>query len=140
MRIRSWVALGLVGLGAAACTSGIPPNPAANVAGTWRGTWAYQAAPTGSATSAGTGNVEWNLQQNGPKVTGTMTIPQIPQPITVPVTGTVYGYDFQLDGVNATGWMHVRGDQMSGRVYGVFGQTQWLYGVYPANVALTRAR
>ena len=42
--------------------------------------------------------------------------------------------------IHTTGWLTLRGDTLSGRVYGVFPETGRLYGVYPETESLTRVK
>ena len=95
------------------------PGPSANTTGLWRGTYAYRDS----------WNAETNLKQDGAKVTGTLSLPGSPVTRPIPITGTVYGNEMRFDGPNVTGWASVQGDQMTGRVYGVFPETDRLAGV-----------
>jgi hypothetical protein len=117
MRLRSWALLALAGLPLTACSTGLPA-PTANTTGLWRGTYAYRDS----------WNAESNLKQDGAKITGDLRLPGSPVRGPVPITGTVYGNDVRFDGPNVTGWATVQGDQMTGRVYGVFPETDRLGG------------
>lgn len=110
--------LALAGLSAAACSTGLP-GPTANTTGLWRGTYAFRDS----------WNAESNLKQDGAKITGDLRLPGSPVTRPIPITGTVYGNDVRFDGPNVTGWATVQGDQMTGRVYGVFPETDRLSGV-----------
>src|SRR5262245_10989490 len=116
------------------CAGKTLPPAKANVAGQWRGTWTFEAPPPKLPSTT----LPADLTQSGDKVKGTMTVPGSSR--TVPVTGTVFGDELRLEGEAATGWLMLRGDTLSGRVYGVFPGTGRLYGVYPETESLTRVK
>jgi hypothetical protein len=118
-KLSLWLLIGGVLLGAAACassgtssTSGAPP--ASNVTGRWAGSWEFE------PSSAGNGQAIVNLTQNGSQVKGNI------ETLTGPhrgragfFNGTMSGNDIHITGPDATGWLKVNGNEMTGLINGV---------------------
>jgi hypothetical protein len=98
--------------------------PSVNVTGKWTGTWAFRNQTMGS------GQVSMDLKQDGARVTGPMTVsgPTSAEPTNF--AGTVSGNTIVLDAAYGSGTLTVKGDEMSGMVYGIM----------PATVTLRRQR
>jgi len=98
--------------------------PGVNVTGKWAGTWSFQ------NPSMGGGQVTMDLKQDGAKVTGPMSVsgPTSSEPTNF--AGTVSGSTITLDAAHGSGTLTVKGDEMTGRVYGIM----------PATVSLKRQR
>ncbi len=116
--------VGILILASAGCATAPGAPPAVDVSGTWEGQWRFH-PPT-----MGGGTVSITVKQTGAQVTGDARVvgPALDRPTTV--AGTVIGSDFRLTGPHVTGWLTVKGDQMSGVVDGIL----------PAQVELTRRR
>ena len=118
-KLSLWILIGGVLLGAAACassgtssTSGAPP--ASNVTGRWAGNWEFE------PSSAGNGQAIVNLTQDGSQVKGNI------ETLTGPHRGragffnaTMSGNDIRITGPDATGWLKVNGNEMTGLINGV---------------------
>ena len=98
--------------------------PSVNVTGKWAGTWAFRNPTMGS------GQVSMDLKQDGARVTGPMTVsgPTSAEPTNF--AGTVSGNMITLDAAHGSGTLTVKGDEMTGMVYGIM----------PATVGLKRQR
>jgi hypothetical protein len=114
-----WTLIGGVLLGAAACassgtssTSGAPP--ASNVTGRWAGNWEFE------PSSAGNGQAVVNLTQNGSQVKGNIETLSGPHRGRAGFfNGIMSGNDIQITGPDATGWLKVSGNEMTGLINGV---------------------
>jgi ABC-type glycerol-3-phosphate transport system substrate-binding protein len=125
-KLSLWILIGGVVIGAAACASGTSTSsapPASNVTGRWVGTWTFD------PSSAGNGEVIADLTQDGSQVKGTL------QSVTGPHRGragffnaTMSGNDLHITGPDATGWLKVSGNQMTGTINGIL----------PANLTLRK--
>ena len=118
-KLSSWVLfVGLVfTLGACASsgtsTSGGAP-PTTNVTGRWAGNWVFE------PSSAGSGQLVLDMKQDGSQVKGTV------ESIVGPhrgragfFNGIASGNDIQITGPDATGWLKVNGNEMTGQINGV---------------------
>jgi hypothetical protein len=118
--------LGGVALGAAACASSGAQStsapPASNVTGRWAGTYVFEPSSAGN----GQATVDWT--QDGSKLKGNLAIQGPHRFNPVVINGIMSGNDIQITGPDATGWMKVNGNQMTGLINGVL----------PARVTLTK--
>jgi hypothetical protein len=107
---------------AGASTSAAPPS--VNVTGKWAGTWSFRNPAMGG------GQVTADLKQDGAKVSGPMSVsgPTSAEPTNF--QGTVSGNTIVLDAAHGSGTLTVKGDEMTGMVYGIM----------PATVSLKRQR
>ena len=115
----------MVVIGGCAGGASMPSEPpSVNVTGKWAGTWSFQ------NPSMGGGQVTMDLKQDGAKVTGPMSVsgPTSSEPTNF--AGTVSGSTITLDAAHGSGTLAVKGDEMTGRVYGIM----------PARVSLKRQR
>lgn len=105
----------LVVLGTTACATGPAAPPAIDVTGEWKGTWEFEPAHLGSGT------VVARFKQDGAKVTGELAVTG-PSHRSRPTrfNGTVSGDDLRMLGPDVTGWLKVKGNEMTGEVYGIF--------------------
>ena len=112
----------VIGGCAGASTPTAPPS--VNVTGKWAGTWSFR------NPSMGGGQVSMDLKQDGAKVTGPMSVtgPTSSEPTNF--SGTVSGNTIVLDAAHGSGTLAVKGDEMTGMVYGIM----------PATVSLKRQR
>jgi hypothetical protein len=117
-KLFSWMLLGGVVLSAAACASGTTATsgapPATNVTGRWAGNWAFEPA------SAGSGQIALSMTQDGKNVKG--TIEHIAGPHrgrAGSFTGIMSGNDIQVTGPDASGWLKVSGNEMTGLINGI---------------------
>ena len=118
-RLSVWILLGGMVLAAAACassgttaSSGAPP--ATNVSGRWAGNWTFEPA------TAGNGQATITFTQDGSQLKGNI------ETISGPHRGragffnaTMSGNDIQITGPDATGWLKVNGNEMTGLINGV---------------------
>ena len=120
---------GMILVGAAACstapstssaTSGAPP--ATDITGTWTGTWVFEPSSVGN----GTATIKWT--QNGNQVKGALDIQGPHRGRAGFANGIISGNDIQITGPDATGWLKVSGNEMTGTIN----------GVVPANVKLRK--
>ena len=112
-------------LGGCAGGASMPSEPpSVNVTGKWAGTWSFQ------NPSMGGGQVTADLKQEGAKVTGPMSVsgPTSSEPTNF--QGTVSGNTVVLEAAHGSGTLTVKGDEMTGMVYGIM----------PATVTLKRQR
>ncbi len=116
-----------VALGAAACASsgsssmsGAPP--AANVTGTWSGTYVFE------PSSAGNGLATLVLSQDGANVKGNLNVQGPHRFAPAVINGVMTGNDIRVTGPDLTGWMKVNGNQMTGLINGIL----------PVRVTLTK--
>jgi hypothetical protein len=114
----------IVVIGGCAGASTPSEPPSVNVTGKWAGTWSFQ------NPSMGGGQVTMDLKQDGAKVTGPMSVsgPTSSEPTNF--AGTVSGSTITLDAAHGSGTLTVKGDEMTGRVYGIM----------PATVSLKRQK
>jgi hypothetical protein len=112
----------VIGGCAGASTPSAPPS--ANVTGKWAGTWSFRNPAMGG------GQVSMDLKQDGAKVTGPMSVtgPTSSEPTNF--QGTMSGNTITLDAAHGSGTLTVKGDEMTGMVYGIM----------PATVSLKRQR
>jgi hypothetical protein len=105
----------LAGCAAGASTPAAPPS--VNVTGKWNGTWSFRNPAMGG------GQVIMDLKQDGAKVTGPMTVtgPTSSEPTNF--AGTVSGNEIRLDAAYGSGSLTVKGDEMTGQVYGIMPAT-----------------
>ena len=114
-----WILIAGVVLGAAACASsetssmsGAPP--ASNVTGRWAGTWVFE------PSSAGNGEISMNITQDGKQVKGTIETMSGPHRGRAGFwNGIMSGNDIQVTGPDATGWLKVSGNDMTGQINGI---------------------
>jgi ABC-type glycerol-3-phosphate transport system substrate-binding protein len=118
-KLSLWVLLGGIALAATACassgttaSSGAPP--ATNVTGRWAGTWTFE------PPSAGNGQATVNFTQDGSTVKGNI------ETLSGPHRGragffnaTMSGNDIHITGPDATGWLKVNGNEMTGTINGI---------------------
>ena len=121
-KLSLWILIGGVVLGAAACassgtssTSGAPP--ASNVTGKWTGPWNFE------PSSAGGGELTLNITQTGSQVKGTVEISGPHRGRAGFFNGIMSGNDIQITGPDATGWLKVAGNEMTGTINGVLPAT-----------------
>jgi hypothetical protein len=118
-KLSLWILIGGVLLGAAACassgassTSGAPP--ASNVAGRWAGPWVFE------PSSAGNGQVSLSITQDGRQLKGTIEHIEGPHRGRAGFfNGIMSGNDIQITGPDATGWLKVSGNEMTGTINGI---------------------
>lgn len=116
---RRFLLAGLVvvfaGCAGAASTPSAPPS--ANVTGKWAGTWSFRNPAMGG------GQVIMDLKQDGAKVSGPMTVtgPTSSEPTNF--QGTMSGNTINLDAAYGSGSLTVKGDEMTGQVYGIMQAT-----------------
>jgi hypothetical protein len=112
----------VIGGCAGASTPAAPPS--VNVTGKWAGTWSFRNPAMGG------GQVSMDLKQDGAKVTGPMSVtgPTSSEPTNF--SGTVSGNTITLADAHGSGTLTVKGDEMTGMVYGIM----------PATVTLKRQR
>lgn len=103
----------IVVLGGCAGASTPAAPPSVNVTGKWNGTWSFRNPAMGG------GQVIMDLKQDGARVTGPMTVtgPTSSEPTNF--AGTVSGNTITLDAAYGSGTLTVKGDEMSGQVYGI---------------------
>ena len=112
---------GMMFVGATACstapsaTSGAPP--ATNITGAWTGTWMFE------PSSAGSGTITINWTQSGSQVKGTLDIQGPHRGRAGFTNGIMSGNDIQITGPDASGWMKVNGNEMTGLINGVLPAT-----------------
>jgi len=124
MRKLGWGVLGLVLLGLSACATGAPSAPpSVDITGNWSGQWVYD------DPSAGNGLVSATFKQTGADVTAALSVTGPTRQHPVSMTGLVSGNELRITGQGA-GSLTVRGDEMSGTVFGIL----------PARVTLKRQR
>jgi hypothetical protein len=122
--VRKLLVVGLmVAIGGCAGASMTEP-PSVNVTGKWAGTWSFR------NPSLGGGQVTMDLKQDGAKVTGPMSVsgPTSSEPTNF--AGTVSGSTIVLDAAHGSGTFMVKGDEMTGTVFGIM----------QASVRLTRQK
>ena len=114
----------VVVVGGCAGASAPEAPPSVNVTGKWAGTWSFR------NPSMGGGQVSMDLKQDGAKVTGPMSVsgPTSSEPTNF--SGTLSGNTIVLDAAHGSGTLAVKGDEMTGMVYGIM----------PATVSLKRQR
>jgi hypothetical protein len=114
----------MVAIGGCAGAGTPEAPPTVNVTGKWAGTWSYR------NPSMGGGQVIMDLKQDGAKVTGPMTVsgPTSSEPTNF--QGRVTGDSIVLEAAHGSGTLTVKGDEMTGMVYGIM----------PATVSLKRQR
>jgi hypothetical protein len=114
----------MVVIGGCASASTPASPPSVNVTGKWAGTWSYRNPALGG------GQVSMDLKQDGAKVTGPMSVsgPTSAEPTNF--SGTVSGNTIVLDAAHGSGTLTVKGDEMTGMVYGIL----------PATVSVKRQR
>lgn len=116
---RRFLLAGLVvvfaGCAGTASTPSAPPS--ANVTGKWAGTWSFRNPAMGG------GQVIMDLKQDGAKVSGPMTVtgPTSSEPTNF--QGTMSGNEIKLDAAYGSGSLTVKGDEMTGQVYGIMQAT-----------------
>ena len=123
--VRRLVVAGLmVAIGGCASASTPAAPPSVNVTGKWAGTWSFRNPTMGS------GQVSMDLKQDGAKVSGPMTVsgPTSAEPTNF--EGTVSGNSIILEAAHGSGTLTVKGDEMTGMVYGIM----------PATLSLKRQR
>ena len=116
--VQKLVVAGLiVVLGGCAGASTPAAPPSVNVTGKWAGTWSFRNPAMGG------GQVSMDLKQDGAKVTGPMSVsgPTSSEPTNF--AGTVSGSTITLDAAHGSGTLAVKGDEMTGRVYGIMTAT-----------------
>ena len=122
---RKLLVVGLiVVIGGCAGTGTPAAPPSVNVTGKWAGTWSFRNPAMGG------GQVTMDLKQDGAKVTGPMSVtgPTSSEPTNF--SGTVTGNTITLADAHGSGTLTVKGDEMTGMVYGIM----------PATVTLKRQR
>ena len=122
--VRKLLVVGLmVAIGGCAGASMTEP-PSVNVTGKWAGTWSFR------NPSLGGGQVTMDLKQDGSRVTGPMSVsgPTSSEPTNF--AGTVSGSTIVLDAAHGSGTFMVKGDEMTGTVFGIM----------QASVRLTRQK
>lgn len=118
-KLSLWILIGGVLLGLAACASSGPSTasgapPASNVAGRWAGPWVFD------PSSAGSGEVTLSITQDGRQLKGTIEHIQGPHRGRAGFfNGVMSGNDIQITGPDATGWLKVDGNQMTGTINGI---------------------
>jgi hypothetical protein len=114
----------MVVVGGCAGASTPSESPSVNVTGKWAGTWSFRNPAMGG------GQVSMDLKQDGAKVTGPMSVsgPTSAEPTNF--AGTVSGSTITLDAAHGSGTLAVKGDEMTGMVYGIM----------PATVSLKRQK
>ena len=114
----------MVVIGGCAGASTPSEPPSVNVTGKWAGTWSFRNPALGG------GQVTMDLKQDGAKVTGPMSVsgPTSSEPTNF--QGTVGGNMIVLDAAHGSGTLTVKGDEMTGMVYGIM----------PATVTLKRQK
>ena len=114
----------MVAIGGCAGASTPSEPPSVNVTGKWAGTWSFRNPAMGG------GQVTMDLKQDGAKVTGPMSVsgPTSSEPTNF--SGTVSGNTITLADAHGSGTLTVKGDEMTGMVYGIM----------PATVTLKRQR
>ena len=118
-KVFGWMLLAALTLALGACassgtsmTSGAPP--AANVTGRWTGSWVFD------PPSAGNGTIVLNITQDGSQVKGTVESLAGPHRGRAGYfNGTMSGNDIRITGPDATGWMKVNGNEMTGEINGI---------------------
>ena len=98
--------------------------PSVNLTGKWAGTWSFRNPALGG------GQITMDLKQDGAKVSGPMTVsgPTSSEPTNF--AGTVSGNTVVLNAAHGSGTLTVKGDDMTGMVYGIM----------PATVTLKRQK
>ena len=114
----------MVVIGGCAGASTPSEPPSVNVTGKWVGTWSYQ-NPT-----MGGGPLTMDLKQDGAKVTGPMIVGGPTPADPTNFSGTVSGNSIVLSSAHGSGTLTVKGEEMTGRVYGIM----------PATVSLKRQK
>lgn len=123
--VQKLLVLGLmVVIGGCAGASKPSEPPSVNVTGKWAGTWSFQNPAMGG------GQISMDLKQDGAKVTGPMSVtgPTSSEPTSF--QGTVSGNTIALEAAHGSGALTVKGDEMTGTIYGIM----------PAKVSLKRQR
>src|SRR5215470_8597162 len=109
--------------------------PSADVTGKWAGTWSLH-SPTMRYPEIGYGNILMTLKQNAADVsgeliaTGELMVPGSPTAMPRYFEGAISGSSITLKSPYSSGFLEVRGDQMTG----VIG------AIMPVNVNLRRQR
>ena len=122
-------------LAGCAVVGGSTSPPTVDVSGEWAGTWSLH-SPTLRYPEVGYGNIFMTLKQNGAEVTGNLIatgdlmVPGSPTAIPTNFEGAVRGSSIILKSPHSSGFLDVRGDEMTG----VIG------AIMPANVSLRRRR
>ncbi len=120
--------------GCAVVGGGTAP-PSVDVSGQWAGTWSLHSA-TKSYPEVGYGDIFMTLKQNGAEVTGNLIAtgdlmkPGSPTAMPTNFEGAVRGSSIILKSPHSSGFLDVRGEEMTG----VIGD------IMPANVSLQRRR
>ena len=124
-RLPKLLIAGLMVLIAGCATTSTPmAPPAVDVTGKWAGTWAFR------NPSLGSGQVTMDLKQVGADASGNMSVsgPTSAEPTVF--EGTVTGNSIVLKAAHGSGTLTVKGDEMTGTVYGIM----------PATVSLRRQK
>jgi hypothetical protein len=124
MKTTVWALMVVAILGGAACATSPGAPPSVDVTGNWSGTWFFE------PSSVGNGMVSARLTQEGSRVTGELTVSGPARTRPSRFEGIVSGDDIRIVGSDATGWLKVKGDEMTGQVNGVL----------PAMVTMKRVR
>lgn len=118
---------GMMLVGVSACSTAPSTKaaapPATNITGSWTGTYVFE------PSSAGSGRLTINWTQSGSEVKGTLAIEGPHRGRAGMVNGIMSGNDIQITGPDASGWMKVNGNEMSGLINGIL----------PARVTLRKA-
>jgi hypothetical protein len=123
--VQKLLVLGLmVVIGGCAGASKPSEPPSVDVSGKWAGTWAFR------NPSLGSGQISMDLKQAGAKVTGPMSVsgPTSSEPTNF--SGTVSGNTLVVEAAHGSGSLTVKGDEMTGMIYGIM----------PATVTLKRQK
>jgi len=123
--VQKLLVAGLIAVIGGCAGAGTPSEPpSVNVTGKWAGTWSFRNPAMGG------GQVSMDLKQDGAKVTGPMSVsgPTSAEPTNF--AGTVSGSTITVDAAHGSGTLAVKGDEMTGMVYGIM----------PATVSLKRQK
>ena len=118
-KLFSWTLLvGLVFMLGACASSGTSTTggapPASNVTGRWAGNWVFE------PSSAGNGQITVSMTQDGSQIKGTVESVVGPHRGRAGFfNGTMSGNDIRITGPDATGWLKVNGNEMTGQINGI---------------------
>ncbi len=101
-----------VAVSGCASMEGPTAPPSVNVSGDWVGTWQYESVQMGS------GDIRGSFQQDGSKLSGNFNVTGPVINRVAIVSGVVSGSDIKLE-QPATGWLTVKGNEMSGTINGL---------------------
>jgi hypothetical protein len=105
----------------AGCATTPAAGPAADVSGSWAGTWSYE------NPSLGNGDLRGVFQQQGDTLSGRFEVTGPVVNRTANIVGTVSGNDVKLS-LPASGTLTVSGNEMTG----------WINGLNPAKVTMRK--